>query len=243
MIVAKLPIESRDDGAGALPESVARFRAEYRAHEIGAQYSGLRHAAITFGGGSLAIVAVLLQLDAVRAAEWLVLPLTFLYANLAEYLGHRFPMHRPFPGLELIYRRHAGQHHRFFTDRAMPYENTRDLRAVLFPPLLVVFFFGLFAAPLGVVLALLVSANVAWLAVAMGIAYFLNYEILHLAYHAPPGHWLARLPGVARLSALHTRHHDPNLMARYNFNITYPIGDRLFGTLLSISGRWSRSNR
>jgi hypothetical protein len=31
--------------------------------------------------------------------------------------------------------------------------------------------------------------------------------------------------------ALHTAHHDPHLMARYNFNISYPLGDWLCGTL------------
>jgi sterol desaturase/sphingolipid hydroxylase (fatty acid hydroxylase superfamily) len=39
---------------------------------------------------------------------------------------------------------------------------------------------------------------------------------------------------------LHQLHHDPRLMAHYNFNITYPIGDLLFGTLWRGRGR-SRS--
>jgi hypothetical protein len=172
-----------------------------------------------------------MQLDAVQRAEWLAIPATFLYANLVEYVGHRFPMHRPFPGLKLIYRRHAGQHHRFFTHEAMPLEGPRDLRAVLFPPLLVVFFFGGFALPAWIVLAGAASPNAAWLMLATAIGYFLSYEFLHLAYHQPPGHWMARVPGVARLRWLHRHHHDPQVMATKNFNITWPIGDLLFGTL------------
>ena len=113
----------------------------------------------------------------------------------------------------------------------MALESSRDLRAVLFPPLLVLFFFGGFAAPTWFVLAAVASANVAWLMLATGIAYFLNYEFLHLAYHQPPTHWMARVPGVARLAWLHRHHHAPSAMSRCNFNITYPIGDRLFGTL------------
>jgi hypothetical protein len=214
-----------------LPESVARFRAEYRAQEIPARYSGTLNLWITFGGGGTAFAACLAQLEAVAPIEWLTVPAAFLYANLVEYFGHRFPMHRPFRGLKLIYRRHAGQHHRFFTDQAMAHEDPRDLRAVLFPPLLVLFFFGGFALPAWFVLAQLASANVAWLMLATGIAYYLNYEFLHLAYHQPSGHWMTRVPGVARLSWLHRHHHDPQVMARRNFNITYPIGDRLFGTL------------
>jgi hypothetical protein len=214
-----------------LPDPVARFRAAYRAQDIPTHYSGTLNLAITFGGGLLALIGCIAQLDAMQRAEWLTIPAAFLYANLVEYLGHRFAMHRPLPGLKLVYRRHAGQHHRFFTDQAMAHEGQRDLRAVLFPPLLVVFFFGGFALPAWVVLAEAASPNVAWLMLATGIAYFLSYEFLHLAYHQPPGHWMTRVPGVARLRWLHRHHHDPHVMATRNFNITWPIADWVFGTL------------
>jgi sterol desaturase/sphingolipid hydroxylase (fatty acid hydroxylase superfamily) len=36
---------------------------------------------------------------------------------------------------------------------------------------------------------------------------------------------------MGRLRQLHTLHHRPELMQTHNFNITYPIGDWLFGTL------------
>jgi hypothetical protein len=212
-------------------ESTQRFRTEYRAREIPARYRGGAHALFTFGGGTLVLLACLWQLQAVQPWEWLTVPLALLYANLAEYLGHRFPMHRPWRGLGLVYRRHAGQHHRFFTDRDMSFESARDLRAVLFPPLLVIFFFGGFGLPAWALLNWLISANVAWLFIASGLAYYLNYELLHTAYHVPPGHWLGRVPGVRRLQWLHRAHHDTARMTRINFNISYPLGDWLFGTL------------
>jgi hypothetical protein len=214
-----------------LPDAVARFRAQYRADVIPHGYRGGLHALATFGGGTLALVACLAQLHHVRPLEWLALPATLVYANLAEYAGHRWPMHHPWPGLKAIYRRHAGQHHRFFTDAAMAVESARDLRALLFPPLLVAFFFGAFAVPVWFALAAWLSANVAWLFVASGLAYFLHYEVLHTAYHLPAAHPLARGALVRRLRRLHTAHHDPALMTRRNFNITWPLGDWLFGTL------------
>ncbi len=214
-----------------LPEAVARFREDYRDREIPLRYDGRLHLAFTFGVGSLAFALCLLQLEHVRALEWLAVPLAWLYANLAEYLGHRFPMHRPFRGLGLVYRRHAGQHHRFFNHEAMPLDDLRDLRAVLFPPLLVVFFFGLFGTPIALLLATVFSANVAWLFLATALFYFMNYEVLHLAYHLPDTHPLARNPLVRRLAWLHRTHHDPRLMARYNFNISYPVFDALLRTL------------
>lgn len=214
-----------------VPDAVARFRSAYRSEEVPSGYSGVRHAWITFGGGTIALALCLAQLRDVQPLEWLTVPLAFLYSNLSEYLGHRFPMHRPWAGLGLVYKRHSGQHHRFFTAEAMALESARDFRAVLFPPLLVVFFFGLFGVPVWFLLAWLASSNVAWLFIAVGIAYFLNYEVLHFAYHAPPGSWLARRRIVGVLRGLHQAHHDPALMTRANFNITYPIGDWLFGTL------------
>ncbi len=214
-----------------IPDAVRRFRTAYRDEVIPAGYRGGLHALVTFGGGSLALAACLWQLQAVSAREWLAVPATLVYANLAEYAGHRFPMHHPWWGLKAIYKRHAGQHHRFFTDQAMEVESARDFRALLFPPLLVAFFFGAFAVPVWFALAALLSTNVAWLFVASGVAYFLHYEILHSAYHLPARHPLARLGLVRRLRGLHQAHHDPQLMARYNFNITWPLGDWLFGTL------------
>ena len=213
------------------PEGVERFRAEYRATEIPAGYDGRGHLAFTFGVGTLAMVACLAMLQDVKPLEWLAVPLALAYANLAEYLGHRFPMHRPFRGQGQVYKRHAGQHHRFFNHDSMPLGGRRDLRAVLFPPVLVVFFFGVFATPVWFLLAWLVSRNVAWLFLASGVFYYVHYEFLHLAYHLPPDHPIARLGLVRRLQWLHRGHHDPALMTKRNFNITWPLCDWLFGTL------------
>ena len=41
---------------------------------------------------------------------------------------------------------------------------------------------------------------------------------------------MARLPLLSRLRRHHQAHHDPKRMGRYNFNITFPLCDRLLGT-------------
>ena len=215
----------------ALPDNVARYREQYRREEIPSYYRGWAHLGFsaTFALGGIAWCVA--QMSSPTALEWLTVPLTFLYANVVEYWGHRVPMHRPVPGLGLIYRRHAKQHHRFFTQEAMALDGWGDLKAVLFPPILISFFFTLFAVPVGALLAWLFTANVAYLFVITALAYFLNYEVLHLLYHLPDGHPLARLPLVPTLRRLHHTHHDPELMTKKNFNITYPIGDWVFRTL------------
>ena len=206
------------------------FRRQYRERQVGKDYSGRAHLAFVLLFSLGGVTVCLWQLDTVRPLEWLTVPLAFLYANLAEYLGHRFVMHRKVPGLGLIYKRHAGQHHVFFTREHMALDGWRDCKAVLFPPILMIFFFGVFATPVALLLAWLFSANVAWLFVATGLLYYLNYELLHLAYHLPEDSRWLKLPFIKRLRRLHHVHHDTTLMASRNFNITYPIGDWLFGT-------------
>jgi hypothetical protein len=213
------------------PDTVTEYRAAYRAEHVSPSYRGRLHLAFTVFTCLVVVAWCLAGLGTVRPWEWMIIPLTFLYANLVEYFGHRGPMHHPRPGLKVIYERHTRQHHRFFRDDAMAFEDPRDFKAVLFPSVLIVFYMAGFALPVGLLIGWLLSESVARLFVATAVAYFLNYEILHFAYHAPEDSWIARLPLMDRLRRLHTFHHRPEFMQRFNFNITYPIGDRLFGTL------------
>ena len=145
----------------ARPAEVDAFRAAYRGTEIPPRYSGRAHLAFTSVATLAVVGGCLAQLSAVSAWEWLALPAVFLYANLAEYWGHRGPMHRPWRGLRSIYTRHTLQHHRFFTREAMAFDGPRDYRAVLFPPLLILFFLGAMALPMWLLLYLFASPNVA----------------------------------------------------------------------------------
>jgi len=215
----------------AVDPAVESFRERYRHEEISGNYNGWLHFAFTSSVCLSVVVVCALNTHRVTALEWLTVPLVFIYANLVEYLGHRGPMHHPVRGLRLIYRRHTLQHHRFFNDREMSFENSRDFKAVLFPPVMILFFIGAMGLPMWLLLYLLASENVAWLSVATAVAYYLNYEWLHFAYHCEPSSRIGRIPGVGLLRRLHLRHHDPRLMTRYNFNITYPVGDWLFRTL------------
>ena len=206
------------------------YRPEYRRNYLPAGYSGVRHMMfiVLFCVGGIALGIAML--DNVAPLEWLTVPLTFLYANLAEYLGHRYVMHRRRRFLGLIHERHTVQHHRYFTAEEMDMDGLEDLRAILFPPSLLVFFFGAFALPAGLLLAWLFSANVAWLFVVTALGYYFSYEVLHLAYHLPPASKAFRIPGLKRLQRLHRAHHDPAVMSHGNFNITWPICDWVFRT-------------
>ncbi len=206
------------------------WRDTFRAAEIGPTYSGWLHFAFTTVGSLAAIAFAASRLEAVRPLEWALVPVFFLISNFGEYFGHRGPMHHRKEGLGLIFKRHTLQHHRFFTSEAMACDSPRDFKIMLFPPVMLVFFIGGMAFPIGALLYLLVSHNAGWLFAIVGIGYFLTYEWLHFLYHLPEEGWVGRLPLVAALRRHHQAHHDPALMADWNFNITFPIADWLLGT-------------
>lgn len=213
-----------------VPRQVQAFREQYRARAIGPGYRGWAHFAFTslvcLGGVSLALSRV----ESPHLWELLGVPVAVVLANTVEFLGHRGPMHHRRRGLGLLFERHTAQHHRFFTHEAMAYESSRDFKMVLFPPVLLLFFLGAVASPLGALCFLLISPNAGWLFGATALGYYLAYEWVHFATHLPGGHWSARLPGISFLSRHHQVHHDPSRMGRHNFNITFPLGDWLFGT-------------
>jgi hypothetical protein len=199
---------------------VAEFRAQTRAEMLGRYYSGLAHFGFV---NALALAVIAYAATQLHRPRWslLTVPIAFLYANLIEWLAHRGPMHNRRRFLQLVFQRHTLMHHHFFTHDSMQLESSRDFKMVLFPPVLLVFFFGLFALPIGFLLRAIAGTNVAALFVITAMSYYLLYEWLHLGYHLGLG-------GSLRLH--HQTHHDPRNMSKRNFNITFPICDRLFGT-------------
>jgi len=195
------------------------------------RYFGPLHAAFTATFGLAVFIYALTRVHGATLAQLCVVPLTFLYANAVEWRMHKGPMHHRTRGLALIHQRHTLEHHRFFTRSAMSLEGHRDIKMVLFPPLLI-FFFALFAAPVGFFLAKWLGENVAALFIATAIAYFLLYETLHLSYHLPKNSPALRLPILRALARHHVLHHDPSRMTEGNFNVTFPISDALFRTIL-----------
>jgi sterol desaturase/sphingolipid hydroxylase (fatty acid hydroxylase superfamily) len=131
--------------------------------------------------------------------------------------------------MAVLYDRHTPLHHRIFVEGDMAVRSRREWRLVLIPAYGVVLII-LANLPAVVALTLLGQRNLAALYAMTSVAYVLSYEWLHLAYHLPEGHPIARLRFVAALARHHAKHHDPALMQRWNFNVTFPIWDRVRGT-------------
>jgi sterol desaturase/sphingolipid hydroxylase (fatty acid hydroxylase superfamily) len=63
------------------------------------------------------------------------------------------------------------------------------------------------------------------------MGYVVAYEWLHLAYHLPADSRIGRSRFIGWLRRHHATHHTPELMQRWNFNVTVPFADWVLGTI------------
>jgi sterol desaturase/sphingolipid hydroxylase (fatty acid hydroxylase superfamily) len=214
----------------AAPVDELRF---VRADHIAPGYSPWRHMALTAVlatvlaalGGALAARA--------RASDWLLLPAFLVIANFIEWMVHRNPMHRPLRP-RVMYRNHAQLHHRAFTDGHMVIAKPVELGLIMMPWYTMLGLF-LVASPVMVIAGVLRGPGLAGVFLLGAVAYFLCYETLHALYHLPDATLdragIGRVRAFRRLQAHHRHHHILGRMAAVNFNVTFPLMDRLFGTL------------
>jgi sterol desaturase/sphingolipid hydroxylase (fatty acid hydroxylase superfamily) len=212
------------------PAAELRF---VRADHIAAGYSPWRHMALTLLlATALATLGVALAGRA-RATDWLLLPGFLVIANFIEWMVHRNPMHRPLRP-RIMYRNHAQLHHLAFTDGHMVIGKTTDLGLIMMPWYTMLGLF-LVASPVMVIAGVLRGPGLAGVFLLGAVAYFLCYETLHALYHLPDATLdragIGRVRAFRRLQAHHRHHHILGRMAAVNFNVTFPLMDRLFGTL------------
>jgi len=193
-------------------------------------YSPWGHLAGTAGVGLVAIGLALYHISGLRLLELVTVPLVLLLANLFEWHVHKKLMHRRFRLMPVLYDRHTPEHHRIFHYHDMAIRNVRELRLVLIPAMGVLGIV-LCTVPPALLAGLLVTPNVGWLLLSTSASYVVAYELTHLCYHLPEGSIIYRVKLVRVLREHHARHHDPRLMQKFNFNVTVPLGDLLFGTM------------
>jgi hypothetical protein len=149
--------------------------------------------------------------------------------NADEWRIHRDMLHGRFWPLGILYDRHTPEHHMIFVEEDMAIRSAREFHLVLIPAYGILAIF-LTTLPVTVALAWF-SQNLAALWLATTMAYVVSYEWLHLAYHAPATSFVGQLGIVRRLRRHHATHHRPELMQRWNFNVTVPFWDWVMGTI------------
>ena len=153
-------------------------------------------------------------------------PVGIIHASLAEWVIHRFLMHRPILGIQHFFIGHAKVHHgRYQADASYvvgdrePTELTLAWWAMPFPVLL--------QTPLLAAVALGVSLPAAAGLLAAFSVYQASYEFFHYCMHVPANRWFERTSAFKWIDAHHFQHHHKHST---NLNIILPIADYLFGT-------------
>jgi hypothetical protein len=211
--LGRLSVERRDELRARLVAEIPRW------------YRPWLHLGVPSLIGLAVVAACVALLRDVRPLELSAIPATLLLLNAGEWRIHRDLLHRRTPPLGVLYDRHTPQHHMIFVTEDMAIRSTREFRLVLIPA------YGIVAAAVG---ALPIPAvlwlgfglrNPALLFMAVTMAYVVGYEWLHLSYHAPAGSFIGRMRLIARLRRHHAVHHAPELMQKWNFNVTVPLWD------------------
>jgi hypothetical protein len=233
--VAPVSKSSRRPYARRVSRDVERLRAAAM-EQVPSWYSPWAHLAGT-SGIALAVAALsLFELRDPSSVELLTVPITFLLANAVEWRAHKSLLHRRTPPLHKLYDLHTPVHHAIYQTADLAVRTTREWKLVLLPGIGVVSIV-LLAVPFSCAAGRLVGANVGWLVLFTSGLYVWFYELAHLSYHLPPQSFVGRLPPVRALRGHHARHHDPALMAHYNFNVTIPLYDWIRGTIAPLEAR------
>jgi hypothetical protein len=193
-------------------------------------YSPTRHLLVpSLIGLGVAAIALGFIRD-LRLVELWTVPITYVGGLGLEWRAHKDLLHRRTPPFGELYERHERSHHAVFTADDMAMRTPDECALVLMPWFAIVLVTALLL-PIAGLAGWLVSRNTGLLVLCTGVAFFVSYEWLHLAYHLPADHPVSRLWLVRRLGMLHRSHHHPPNMKRWNFNVTIPLFDVLHGSL------------
>jgi sterol desaturase/sphingolipid hydroxylase (fatty acid hydroxylase superfamily) len=213
------------------------LRNGYRSSVIPPRYNGRLNAVMNIAvcvtlalAGAFLLVA---NMSVLAAASFVAGILVF---NFFEYAFHRWISHRKRALFMKSYRRHTGEHHGFFSNGNMTSADIRDLHVTIMPTITIVVYFVLFSLMFSLPLYVLRGVGeAAGFSCAVAIS-LLQLDILHFYYHLDDRSLLSRTLNrfsyFRFLKHSHTVHHYREKMHSGGFNITHPLFDFLFGTLV-----------
>ena len=216
-----------DDRRDALWEA---RRAELVKKGVPAGYKPWLHLLLPSLVALVTLVFAIARISDLRAVELWTIPITYIAGLGFEWRAHKDILHRRLPILSELYERHERTHHVIYTADDMAMRSQQEWMLVLMPWFAIVLIIGMLL-PVVALVSWVSTPNCAMLSLCTSVLFFLQYEWMHLSYHLPTDHPVSKLWLVRVCGALHTSHHDPRNMKRWNFNVTIPLFDLLHGTL------------
>lgn len=208
-----------------------RFR-DKLCKKVPAWYSPWFHALTTIGLCVTLSIVSIFMVDDMGTAEWLTVPAGLVFLNVFEWWVHKYLMHIRVKPFQFLYHKHTVEHHRMFLWKQMGVRNAREMYFVMLPFWAVISAI-LFTIPLLVIIWLILGSDASWVYLFVECAYIATYEFVHMLYHLPESSRIGQSRLVRGMAEHHARHHDPKLMADWNFNILVPMADRVLNTTVS----------
>jgi hypothetical protein len=203
---------------------------EYLLAAIPSWYLPWGHISATVGIGVVVFAIAVSQIHGIGLSDLWVVPVTLLLSNFFEWRVHKHVLHRRRLPFQILYDRHTPEHHVVYIESDMEIHSTREFKLVLIPAVGVAGIV-LATAPFAVAFAHFFGSTVGWLFLMTAAFTLVSYEVLHLSYHLPKSSWIGGSKIIGILRRHHGRHHDPTLMQKWNFNVTVPFFDWVFGTI------------
>ena len=113
----------------------------------------------------------------------------------------------------------------------MSVEQRKDYLSATTNPRAVVMLIGAIVIPMSLMLWAIFGLGIGLTFYAGAISYYLIYELTHLATHLPKSNWIFKIPYFRKARERHMLHHNTRMMHNWNFNVSFPLFDHLFGTL------------
>jgi hypothetical protein len=175
------------------------------------------------------ILATLYLIKTFTLIDILVIPATFVVANVMEYVIHRWPMHHRYPHVGIMFDLHM-IHHRYFFEENYRIDSFADYSMIVFPPMVLNILAFVYCPILASPIWWLLGKDAALMLFASIMGYYLLMQIIHVATHLPEHHWVVGIPGIRYLWTHHIIHHSRRHMTKVNFNFIVPLTDVIIGT-------------
>jgi hypothetical protein len=165
----------------------------------------------------------------------LISAVNIVYASFAEWLLHRYVMHRPVGWFTYPYKAHALTHHGMFSgyEYHLTTQSKDKVRMAWWNGPVIVALGVIPFFTITIIFHLYGWRPGAWMifgsAVFVSAAYFATYEYLHWCMHVPKGRWFETTQMFRRLNGHHILHHR---FPDKNFNVVLPLADYLLKTLV-----------
>jgi hypothetical protein len=149
-----------------------------------------------------------------------------VYASMAEWVIHRFLMHRPLPGYRHFFVGHAQVHHGIYKADATYLLGDRQPEQLML---------AWWAMPIPVAVHVPGLVLVAlWFSLPAAVGLFLafslyqaSYEYLHYCMHVPQNRWFENTSAFRWITEHHREHHRKHSS---NLNVVLPFADFLWRT-------------